>query len=186
MKKTTIILFLIIVLGTFNTQGITTDQIVHLPEVGVHKITVLTEKPEDGIPIDAVITVQNNDSIEYTDLKLSVSITEMALGPHGKPGEPISVANKTISRIEANSKQNVSIQFTAEYGEYSLTAYILLNDTMIPNSMKSTVLQVISKPIGDIPTLVYSLGSIVLALIVVLLLPSIVDRFRRYKHKNGN
>ena len=155
----------------------------YFPKLGVTNITINTAEPEEELPISVTIYVQNNDSFAYDKyVKLHISLREIITDVHrGDTDPPLIVVNQSIS-LAANSTKMFDIDFPADAGQYTLASYISINDTVIPTSMFSTILQVISAPIGTISELGIAIISIIIVLLTVMLLPAIIDKLRRFKH----
>lgn len=168
------------------TENPIVDQ-AYIPKVAVYNISVVTEQPEENLPIDIIVSVQNNDSIIYNDtMAFHIAIKEIVTNVHGEEVETMIVVNQSISALPADTITNYTDSFTAEYGQYTMTSYLSFNDTMIPTSVHVYVLQIIGPPVGDLGTLLYAVGGIALVPILFMFVPAITDVFRKKKHKNND
>ena len=163
------------------------DQMAYIPSVAVYNISVVTEQPEEDLPIDVIVSVQNNDSVIYNDtMTLHIAMKEIVTNVHGDEPETTIVLNQSISALPAETITNYSASFTGVYGQYTLTSYLAFNDTMIPTSIHVSIIQILGPPIGDLDTLFYAVGGIFLVPIMFMFFPAIIDVFRKKKHHNGS
>ena len=164
------------------------DQMAYIPEVGVYNISVVTEQPEEDVPIDVIVSVQNNDSVIYNDtMSLHIAIKELVTVSHGgEEPDTIIVVNNSISALPAETITNFTASFSSVYGQYTMTSYLAFNDTMIPTSIHISIIQILGPPIGDLDTLFYAIGGIFLVPVMFMFFPAILDVFRKKKHGNGS
>lgn len=161
------------------------DQMAYIPKVAVYNISVVTEQPEEDLPIDVIISVQNNDTIIYNNtMSLHIAMKEIDTNTHGDEPETIIVLNQSIAELPAEAITDYSASFTGVYGQYTLTSYLAFNDTMIPTSIHVSVIQILGPPIGDLDTLFYAVGGIMLVPIIFMFFPAVIDVFRKKKHDN--
>ena len=119
-----------------STENYYVDQMAYIPKVAVYNISMVTEQPEEDVPIDVIISVQNNDTVIYNNtMTLHIAMKEIDTNVHGDEPETIIVLNQSISALPAKAITNYSASFTGVYGQYTLTSYLAFNDTMIPTSI---------------------------------------------------
>ncbi len=181
-----ILLVLIVPAQTTVNSDLSVQQFgVVLPDIKVNDIIILTENPEEGVAIDVKVKVENNDNFTYTNPIVHIKIEELQLG-HPDPTEELEaiiVLNYTIATLEPNTVIDITDQIFANAGQWTMQAYISFNDSVIPSSMFVSVLQVLTPPIGDLNQLLLAWELILGTLIIVIFLPSIIDKFRRFKIK---
>jgi hypothetical protein len=107
---------------------------------------------------------------------------EIVTNAHGEEPETIIVVNQSINALPAEAITNYSATFNGVFGQYTLTSFLSLNDTMIPTSIHVSIIQILGPPIGDLNTLFYAIGGIFLVPIMFMLFPAILDVFRKKKH----
>ncbi|MHA2028234.1 MAG: hypothetical protein ACW99F_01490 [Candidatus Hodarchaeales archaeon] len=135
--------------------------------------------PEDGDLINLDITIRNDDNINYIGLELTLMIEENANLRHG-PAPEIVVYNKSLSVIFAASTIVEQMSLVVEFGQYTITAGLMSNGTILPDSMNSLNVQVISQPIGQVGTLVLIIFVLLLLMIGLIAIPSVVDKIKSY------
>lgn len=174
------------------TETPSVNQMAYIPSVAIYNISVVTEQPEEDLPIEVIISVQNNDSVIYNDtMTLHIAMKEIVTNAHGgDEPETIIVVNQSISALPAETITNYTATFAGVYGQYTLTSYLAFNDTMIPTSIHVSIIQILGPPIGDLDTLFYAVGAIFLVPIGFMFFPAIIDVFRKKRHdkveSNGN
>lgn len=170
-----------------STENYNVDQMAYIPKVAVYNISVVTEQPEEDVPIDVIISVQNNDTVIYNNtMTLHIAMKEIDANLHGEEPETIIVLNQSISALPAEAITNYPASFTGVYGQYTLTTYLAFNDSMIPTSIQVSTIQILGPPIGDLDSLFYAVGGIILVPIIFMFFPAIIDVFRKKKHDNGS
>lgn len=170
-----------------STENYYVDQMAYIPKVAVYNISVVTEQPEEDVPIDVIISVQNNDTVIYNDtMTLHIAMKEIDTNVHGEEPETIIVLNQSISALPAEAITNYPASFIGVYGQYTLTTYLAFNDSMIPTSIHVLIIQILGPPIGDLDSLFYAVGGIILVPIIFMFFPAIIDVFRKKKHDNGS
>lgn len=170
-----------------STENYYVDQMAYIPKVAVYNISVVTEQPEEDVPINVIISVQNNDTVIYNNtMTLHIAMKEIDANVHGEEPETIIVLNQSISALPAEDITNYSASFIGVYGQYTLTSYLAFNGSMIPTSIHVTTIQILGPPIGDLNSLFYAVGGIILVPIIFMFFPAIIDVFRKKKHDNGS
>ncbi len=173
-----------------NPSKIRTDQIegVHFPVILVTKILVNTQEPEEGHPIDITVTIKNEDIITFNQLlTLHLAFDLESRDLHStEESESELIINRTLSTIEDGDTLDVPVTFEIKGGEYSINAHLKYNGTTIPTSAYTTTIQVMGPPLGDIPRLIISVIIIIFVILAVMLIPSVTDKFRKFKHSNGD
>jgi hypothetical protein len=89
-----------------------------------------------------------------------------------------AIGNITGISIGAGETENVSITWTAEKWDHSITGMILMGGTPIMDSALTVLLEVQAEPIGDTTSLFLTLGIIILIIILAIFAPSIWFRIR--------
>ncbi|MHA2168368.1 MAG: hypothetical protein ACXAB7_00515 [Candidatus Kariarchaeaceae archaeon] len=96
---------------------------------------------------------------------------------HG-PAPEIEIYNKSLSVISADSTMIEEMSIIGEFGQYTVTAGLMSNGTILPKSVNSMVIQVISQPIGNLSTLLLIILIVVLLMIVLIPIPAIIDKLK--------
>lgn len=154
-----------------------------LPHVYIINATLITDTPEDGSLLQLEVFIKNNDNISYTDLNLLVNATKydltvQRLGLNKADNKGETVANYTISLIEANQIKKIFINFALSYGQYQLTCYLVSQGIILPKALYSIPVDVLNKPVGDDETLIIALSSSVALLVLLIYVPSLIDVFK--------
>ena len=196
VKLTSVMLILIFTLQPHTTNAIDTSNIplmtlnqgeVTIPHIRITQINLSNELPTDGDIVNVTFTLRNNDSINYVGLTLVAIITEYEAipDPH-RTEEPKTetIVNTTLPLIPANSTTIVQETFVAESGQFTLNAFIMFGDSMIPNSNYQIIIQVLSPPVGDDKTLMIALTGIFTFLGAIMLTPTLIDIIIRKRNNN--
>lgn len=133
--------------------------------------------PEEGELIEVIIDISNDDDSAYLGLELILVIEESVLVQHGPKPEP-DVYNESLSIIPASAKISQQMSFLGNFGQYTLTASLFSNGTPLPNSVHTMTFQVISQPIGSVPTLVFTTFIIVVFLLVLIPIPLVFEKIK--------
>jgi hypothetical protein len=165
--------------GGTNNSTITLNQVeIIQPDLFITSIDLNSDGlPEDGELIELDITIENEDDIDYAGLELTLMIEEDVNLQHG-PAPEVTILNKSLSMISSTSTIVESMSFVGHFGQYTLTAGLMANGTILPDSVYSVVIQVISQPIGKVSTLILIILIVLLALMILIVLPAVVDKFK--------
>ncbi len=151
------------------------------PGVRVKEIVLPENYPEEGEEFEISITIENNDSIQYNSFLLVVQLIETINqeGP-GNNRDEIVVASENVSlgELDANSAITVTIRLVGDFGQYTLSAYVIASDAVIPNSTRTISVQILGPVVGDIPTLIGAILILFLFIGFIALFPSVYDRLR--------
>ncbi len=136
------------------------------PDIKVEKLEFSNDEPleDDEITINA--TVRNNGSVPVQNFTLVYLVDNMEIG------------NVSGIALEAGESNTYEISWDAEAGIHNVSAVLKYNDEMLPESSASKELSVEPKPVGDVSSLLISLGVIVLAVILTNLFYSVFKALR--------
>lgn len=188
-----LIILLILIIPTINVstniiepiQHNNDSQILSLNQIGftqpdfyVNSIIVRGNSlPEDGELVQLDFEIVNNDNVSYEGFDLSLDIEESINLQHG-PEPKIERYNASLGVISAVSSTIQSISFIGHFGQYTLTAGIMANGTILPNSVMTVTIQVISQPIGKLSILIVSIIGILCILFLLIIIPSTIERLK--------
>ncbi len=183
-NKMVLIFILIGLLNPMNFNSASVEQISpnfeltqEIPNIVISSIVLSNSLPEEGEEIIATVIVENQDSEEYTNLLIQISLIQEEDGPD-EGGEDIMVGNEIINSLSAQNSVTIDITFMAPAGLYDVSAIIVYNNLPILDSERSTSLQVKSPKIGDVQTLIIAIFVLVLFFVVILLGQAIYDAIK--------
>ncbi len=133
--------------------------------------------PEEGEMINVKIEISNDDDSAYLGLELIIEIEENALVQHGPKPEP-DIYNKSLSIVPSLETISQQMSFIGNFGQYTLTASLSSNGSMLINSVHVMTFQVISQPIGSVLTLVFATIIITVLLLGLIPIPLIIEKFK--------
>lgn len=139
-----------------------------IPNIIISSIVLSNSLPEEDEEIIATVIVENQDSEEYTNLLIQITLVQDDEGPD-EGAEDIMVGKKIINSLSAKNSVTVDITFMAPAGLYDVSAIIVYNNLPIIDSERSTSIQVKSPKIGDVYTPIFAIFVITLFFIVILL-----------------
>lgn len=136
------------------------------PDIKVENIGFSDEEPmeDDNITINA--TVRNNSTIPIQNATLVFLVNGQEIG------------NISDIALASDGSETYETSWKTEPGIHNVTAVLKIDGTLIRDSAASKELVVDPKPVGDVSTLLISLGVIALLVLVTSLLYSIVQAIR--------
>jgi hypothetical protein len=135
------------------------------------------ELPEHGDMVNVDLKIINEDNVSYIGFELMLEIEEIVLVQHGPTPHP-DVYNKSLGIISAESTSAHTLSFLCNYGQYTLTASLAANGTILSNSVSVVTFQVINQPIGSLTTLIISLILLVIVLLAIIAIPSFLEKLK--------
>ncbi|MGM0405447.1 MAG: hypothetical protein ACQEQM_04830 [Thermoplasmatota archaeon] len=136
------------------------------PDIKVEDIEFSDDEPleDDGITIN--VTVRNNESVLVQNLTLVYLVDNM------------EIDNVSGIDLKAGESSTYEVSWEAEPGVHNVSAVLKYNGEMLRESTANKELYVEPKPVGDVSSLLISLGVIVLAVVLIHLLYSVVKEMR--------
>lgn len=168
--KICLVFAIVFMMGVFiipSAEGQFGDQIPGgQPDVTIETIGFSDESPmeDDNITMDA--TVLNNGTMPIKNVTLVFMVDNVEVG--------------NVSDIELNSKtsETYEISWKAESGIHNVSAFLKYQGVTIQESVTSKELTVDPKPVGDVSSLLISLGIVALLVLLTNLLYSVMKAMR--------
>lgn len=173
--------------GSLNTNNnIKLDQI-SIPQLMVKSLKIDTTTPTQGSSIKVTLQIFNNDTVGYNSSFTSFHITISNSSGDGpfRRSHTFYMVNQTFS-ISANSTKTFNENFLTSEGSYQLSSFVTFKGQLIPNSVYSTRLSVRGPPIGNLNELIFVAVGMLIFPVIIMILPSVIDVFRRKNHFNNN
>lgn len=180
------LMFIICLLMLVNSQSVysrpglddnSLDQVP--PNIKIVEIVMDNTLPEDGDTVKASISIINEDSQNYTNLRVQITLTKLLT--EGRTEDPIDLGNEVISILNAGESIIIEVEFTVNSGQFLLTSLVFYNNLPITDSVLTANLQVLSPPFGDNITPLIALVSLVLFFLIFLLFQAFYDYYRLHK-----
>lgn len=180
------LMFIICLLMLVNSQSVysrpglddnSLDQVP--PNIKIVEIVMDNTLPEDGDTVKASISIINEDSQNYTNLRVQITLTKLLT--EGRTEDPIDLGNEVISILNAGESIIIEVEFTVNSGQFLLTSLVFYNNLPITDSVLTANLQVLSPPFGDNITPLMALVSLVLFFLIFLLFQAFYDYYRLHK-----
>lgn len=180
------LMFIICLLMLMNSQSVyskpgsddnSLDQVP--PNIRIVEIVMDNTLPEDGDTVKASISIINEDSQNYTNLRVQITLTKLLT--EGRTEDPIDLGNEVISILNAGESIIIEVEFTVNSGQFLLTSLVFYNNLPITNSILTANLQVLSPPFGDNISPLIALVSLVLFFLIFLLFQAFYDYYRLHK-----
>lgn len=180
------LMFIICLLMLMNSQSVyskpgsddnSVDQVP--PNIKIVEIVMDNTLPEDGDTVKASISIINEDSQNYTNLRVQITLTKLLT--EGRTEDPIDLGNEVISILNAGESIIIEVEFTVNSGQFLLTSLVFYNNLPITDSVLTANLQVLSPPFGDNITPLMALVSLVLFFLIFLLFQAFYDYYRLHK-----
>lgn len=180
------LMFIICLLMLMNSQSVyskpgsddnSVDQVP--PNIKIVEIVMDNTLPEDGDTVKASISIINEDSQNYSNLRVQITLTKLLT--EGRTEDPIDLGNEVISILNAGESIIIEVEFTVNSGQFLLTSLVFYNNLPITNSILTANLQVLSPPFGDNITPLMALVSLVLFFLIFLLFQAFYDYYRLHK-----
>lgn len=180
------LMFIICLLMLVNSQSVysrpglddnSLDQVP--PNIKIVEIVMDNTLPEDGDTVKASISIINEDSQNYTNLRVQITLTKLLT--EGRTEDPIDLGNEVISILNAGESTIIEVEFTVNSGQFLLTSLVFYNNLPITDSVLTANLQVLSPPFGDNITPLMALVSLVLFFLIFLLFQAFYDYYRLHK-----
>lgn len=132
---------------------------------------------EDGDTAVIDVEILNEDDVSYIGLDLVIEIEENGLVQHGPAPMP-TIYNKSLDIIPSATTLKQQLSFQSTYGQYTLTASLATNSSILPNSVHIMTFQVINKPIGSVLLLTFALISVIFMLLILVASPLLIEKFK--------
>lgn len=180
------LMFIICLLMLMNSQSVyskpgsddnSVDQVP--PNIKIVEIVMDNTLPEDGDTVKASISIINEDSQNYTNLRVQITLTKLLT--EGRTEDPIDLGNEVISILNAGESIIIEVEFTVNSGQFLLTSLVFYNNLPITDSVLTANLQVLSPPFGDNISPLIALVSLVLFFLIFLLFQAFYDYYRLHK-----
>lgn len=180
------LMFIICLLMLMNSQSVyskpgsddnSVDQVP--PNIKIVEIVMDNTLPEDGDTVKASISIINEDSQNYSNLRVQITLTKLLT--EGRTEDPIDLGNEVISILNAGESIIIEVEFTVNSGQFLLTSLVFYNNLPITNSILTANLQVLSPPFGDNISPLIALVSLVLFFLIFLLFQAFYDYYRLHK-----
>lgn len=180
------LMFIICLLMLMNSQSVyskpgsddnSLDQVP--PNIRIVEIVMDNTLPEDGDTVKASISIINEDSQNYSNLRVQITLTKLLT--EGRTEDPIDLGNEVISILNAGESIIIEVEFTVNSGQFLLTSLVFYNNLPITNSILTANLQVLSPPFGDNISPLIALVSLVLFFLIFLLFQAFYDYYRLHK-----
>lgn len=180
------LMFIICLLMLMNSQSVyskpgsddnSVDQVP--PNIKIVEIVMDNTLPEDGDTVKASISIINEDSQNYSNLRVQITLTKLLT--EGRTEDPIDLGNEVISILNAGESIIIEVEFTVNSGQFLLTSLVFYNNLPITDSVLTANLQVLSPPFGDNITPLMALVSLVLFFLIFLLFQAFYDYYRLHK-----
>lgn len=180
------LMFIICLLMLANSQSVysrpglddnSLDQVP--PNIKIVEIVMDNTLPEDGDTVKASISIINEDSQNYSNLRVQITLTKLLT--EGRTEDPIDLGNEVISILNAGESIIIEVEFTVNSGQFLLTSLVFYNNLPITDSVLTANLQVLSPPFGDNITPLMALVSLVLFFLIFLLFQAFYDYYRLHK-----
>lgn len=180
------LMFIICLLMLVNSQSVysrpglddnSLDQVP--PNIKIVEIVMDNTLPEDGDTVKASISIINEDSQNYSNLRVQITLTKLLT--EGRTEDPIDLGNEVISILNAGESIIIEVEFTVNSGQFLLTSLVFYNNLPITDSVLTANLQVLSPPFGDNITPLMALVSLVLFFLIFLLFQAFYDYYRLHK-----
>ncbi|MCE7736096.1 MAG: hypothetical protein GPJ54_14535 [Candidatus Heimdallarchaeota archaeon] len=160
--------------SVFETNQIEFQQ----PHLFVKDIVINENKlPEHGDMVNVDLNIINEDNDSYIGFELMLEIEEIVIVQHGPTPHP-DVYNKSLGIISAESTSAHTLSFLGNYGQYTLTAALTANGTILSNSVSVVTFQVINQPIGSLTTLIIALILLIVVLLAIIAIPSFLEKVK--------
>jgi hypothetical protein len=137
------------------------------PRLGVDNITFSEEEPLEGETLTIWARIVNNDTLPVANLTVHFLLDQDEIG------------NATALSLEPRSAFDAELDWIAEKWTHAVTVTVDVGGQPIPGAMATRMITVKAEPVGDVPTLLYMLGSILAVLVGITLAPSISALARR-------
>ena len=130
------------------------------------------------------ITLSDENPMEGEEVSISVVLTNG--GPRSIDNVTVSfqldsrdtIGNVTAITIEVNESKVITVPWIAEKWDHVVTGMIIMNGAPLMDRTVSAEIAVGAEPIGDVQSLFLTLGFIMLAVIAVIVAPSLWFRIR--------
>ncbi|MDH5403849.1 MAG: hypothetical protein OEY49_15235 [Candidatus Heimdallarchaeota archaeon] len=165
-----------------NLNNIDNDQVP--PNIKIIEFELNDTLPDDGDTVGALIKIKNEDSSNYTNLRLQLTITELL--SERRTNEPIELSNEIIENIAVDEIIIIEVSFTVYSGQYMLNAIIFYNNFPINDSVVTRDLQVRSPPFGDNITPLVALIILIIFVILFLFIQAFYDYMRLKRSRRDN
>lgn len=129
-------------------------------------ITLSNDKPMEGEEITIYVTVLNNESMRLDNLTINIF-----------HGENIENATRMLVTLDAKESVTVNTTWVTEKWGQSVAVIVGIGDdnALLLNTMAFKEIWVEENPIGDIPTLIFALVLIIVAIFVIAMVPSLLE-----------
>jgi hypothetical protein len=135
--------------------------------LNVTDISFSDDYPMEGDEITITATLENSGSRAVDNVTVNFQLDQQR-----------AIGNVTGISIGAGETDNVSITWTAEKWDHSITGMVLMGGTPLMDSVLTVAIEVQAEPIGDTAPLFLTLGIIALIIILAIIAPSIWFRIR--------
>ncbi len=169
-RKISILLLLVLMSSLFlvpSAKGQSSGQNpITQPDIKVEKIEFSDGEPMEDDNITITVTVKNNDTMPLQGLTLVFLVDDA------------EIENISNIRIGAGESKTYKISWKAEGGVHGVSAVLKYNDVMIRKSANNQKLSVKPKPVGDVNSLLLSLGVIAVTVLLTNLIYSVIKALR--------